>query len=743
MLISSPLPHCASVVSTLRRVGTCFASLALAGSSALGAAPQNLNTLKFTEVVDKVVVIDAVTQRSRPASVNQTFKVPDQISTGANSRAELVAPDGTVTRVGANTVFSFAADKRQVNLQKGSILFHSPEGKGGGVIASDGAQAAVMGTTLIVTATANKGFKLLVLEGKAKATLPGGNSMAVTAGQLTVVAPGKSDFGPVLNFRLKEQVAGSALVKGFRTPIASERKVLDSVERQERMIASGRAESTNMRVRGDQLMQENGPPPLNKNELQPPRPTEEAKGIISSIPTDLLIRAALQQDVSVLGKLGSEPGSSLFGSGENRLTLSKMFSRLSVPSGTIYPPSLSSIFGGDTYFGLLYTQGNNDARLLLAQNLTLTGLDHSADPTASPVDHFPYGGNLAEFLFPNLLIDVKIVAASGAVSINDNRTEDVLNPSNLTLSVQPITRSPTGPPQPQVNTELKDFVAELAQQTATDILSRLSEIDTLRSDSTKTLSEIVSLNTEYNSLEAQLNLLAAQGPAATEKLFWVLGRSVTMVNTFLKAKSESLALGTYDPSINSPTLLGNSIVFNRSGSVDVRGASIIAANTSIYARGNISLSSLSSISLVNTWSREISAPYNSINIVATGTNPNPRSAGNLTFQGVTATLTPTDTIPGVINIVGASIESVTTLSAKSISLDARTIVLKNVDFAAGSKVVLASNNGQLAPNPNTGATPTPLYVNFVSGVKYGGTPIPTTATTATLPSNITLRANNR
>ncbi len=659
----------------MRRAAVGLASLSLAASSALGAAPQNLNTLKFTEVVDKVVIIDAVTQRSRPASVNQTFKVPDQISTGANSRAELVAPDGTVTRVGANTVFSFAADKRQVNLQKGSILFHSPEGKGGGVIASDGAQAAVMGTTLIVTATANRGFKLLVLEGKAKATLPGGNSMAVTAGQLTVVAPGKSDFGPVLNFRLKEQVAGSALMKGFRTAIASERKVLDSVERQERMIASGRAESTNMRVRGDQLMEENGPT-FRKNDLK--RPTEEAKGIIS-LPSDSDVNFALSQDVSVIGQHGKEPGTSLLGSGKTPLSLVSLLSRLSLSSGLSVPSTLASVFGEASFSQLKSDYGDKTTRILLAKTLTLEGKDPlpppvllpgevAPQPLEQPLEHFPQGGNVAEFVFPDLLIDVKLIAASGAISINDNRTQNAL------LEIR-------GGPSPSPS-QLTNLTTELALPIGPD-------------------------------------------SKATEKLLWILGKPINVATTFLVAKAESFVLGIADATVNSAVTLTDSILFNRSGSVDVRGSSITGNNLSVYARGDVSFKSLGDISMTNTWARILSAaPVGSSLSMVAG---------------------------GVISLVGGQTLN-TNLNATSISLDARTINLTNVDFSAGSAVTLKSSNGQLAPNPNTGQASVPLRVNFINGVKYGGVLIPSTTTTANLQTNglpvgttrnITIIANGR
>ncbi len=70
-------------------------------------------------------------------------------------------------RVGANAVFSFGKDSRTLNLERGSLLLHSPTGKGGGSIVTNSATASVVGTTIIVTATSNGGFKLLVLEGVA------------------------------------------------------------------------------------------------------------------------------------------------------------------------------------------------------------------------------------------------------------------------------------------------------------------------------------------------------------------------------------------------------------------------------------------------------------------------------------------------------------------------------------------------------------------------------------------------
>ena len=61
----------------------------------------------FTDVVKDVNVLAAPTKATIPAKVNAEVKAPDLVRTGADSRAELTAPDQTITRIGANTVFSF------------------------------------------------------------------------------------------------------------------------------------------------------------------------------------------------------------------------------------------------------------------------------------------------------------------------------------------------------------------------------------------------------------------------------------------------------------------------------------------------------------------------------------------------------------------------------------------------------------------------------------------------------------
>src|SRR5271154_2758038 len=86
----------------------------------------DLKQSKITQVVNDVQIISASGQTQKSAAVNDVFTMPDVLRTGAASRAELVAEDETITRVGANTIFSFDPASRTLDLQQGSLLFHSP-----------------------------------------------------------------------------------------------------------------------------------------------------------------------------------------------------------------------------------------------------------------------------------------------------------------------------------------------------------------------------------------------------------------------------------------------------------------------------------------------------------------------------------------------------------------------------------------------------------------------------------------
>ncbi|HMJ88923.1 MAG TPA: FecR domain-containing protein [Candidatus Acidoferrum sp.] len=223
------------------------ALLAAAFCIALGVSAAELRESTIVQVVNEVKLIPA-NAAEKEARANDAVRAPDKVRTGAKSRAELQAADKTLTRLGANTVFSFEQSGRTLNLEKGSVLFHSPAGRGGGTIKSAGASAAVLGTTLIVAATADGGFKCILLEGKGTITLPNGKTQRLEAGDMVFVPAGAHNFGATVKVDLAKLVAGSQLVNGFQNPLPTLAAIDNEIAKQRIAIISGDFEETGVMI---------------------------------------------------------------------------------------------------------------------------------------------------------------------------------------------------------------------------------------------------------------------------------------------------------------------------------------------------------------------------------------------------------------------------------------------------------------------------------------------------------------
>lgn len=233
----------------------------------------DLERATITEAFNSVTVIDRATKSKSQAKVNGEFLAPNILRTGSNSRAELVAPDQTVTRVGSDTLFSFVQNSRDLDLEKGSLLFHAPSGKGGGTIRTPAASAAVLGTTLIVSTTRKGGVKVLMIEGKGRVTPKKGKKLTLRAGEMVIIEPGDTE-GKILNFRIKEQSENAKLIKKFKRPLPSKSKIELAIQKQEKQIENGDTELLARDLGPDLLI-----PPPSGFQQQPverkPEPTPE------------------------------------------------------------------------------------------------------------------------------------------------------------------------------------------------------------------------------------------------------------------------------------------------------------------------------------------------------------------------------------------------------------------------------------------------------------------------------------
>ncbi|NBQ56614.1 MAG: hypothetical protein EBU36_08275, partial [Verrucomicrobia bacterium] len=154
----------------------------------LGTAPLWAVELKEAEITALKNIVEHDTGEGKgaaPAHASEKIFEKSKLSTAAASMAELTFADSSITRVGANTSFSFQSKERLVKLDKGTVLINTPPGAGGATVDCGGVTAAVTGTTFMASVDGN-GNKMFVL-------LEGTEGMRVTAGgKTTIVRPGQA-----------------------------------------------------------------------------------------------------------------------------------------------------------------------------------------------------------------------------------------------------------------------------------------------------------------------------------------------------------------------------------------------------------------------------------------------------------------------------------------------------------------------------------------------------------------------
>src|SRR5438309_1364526 len=125
---------------------------------------------RVTEVIHEVRLL-AAQNAARPAAVNDTVREGTAVRTGTDSRAELTFSDQTLTRLGANTVFSFGVGARTYDLGSGAILMSAPKENGTIKISTAVANCAVSGFNAILEAHSKNWNKVLILEGDGDVSL--------------------------------------------------------------------------------------------------------------------------------------------------------------------------------------------------------------------------------------------------------------------------------------------------------------------------------------------------------------------------------------------------------------------------------------------------------------------------------------------------------------------------------------------------------------------------------------------
>src|SRR5947207_1820345 len=175
----------------------------LVGAERLVAADQ-LQQARVSQVIQDVRVLETH-GAPRPAAVNDKVIQGMGVRTGVESRAELTFAELTITRLGANTVFSFKQGSRELDLTSGAVLLQIPPKAPEVKVSTSAVTAAITGgTALFATGPTTK---FMVLEGigtfypaghsERAATINGGEMMTMTADR-RMTKPEKFDVKLVL-----------------------------------------------------------------------------------------------------------------------------------------------------------------------------------------------------------------------------------------------------------------------------------------------------------------------------------------------------------------------------------------------------------------------------------------------------------------------------------------------------------------------------------------------------------------
>ena len=191
-------------------MAACWVLLFSVSSTRLATAAP-LEEARVSQVIQDVRLLEA--HGARPAVVNDKLTLERALRTGKESRAELTFSDLTITRLGANTIFSLKARTREVDLRSGTVLLAVPSGAPPVRANTTAVTAAVTGGTALLGT--GPPTKFMVLEGIGTIYPLGHPEKAVTVhGGEMVIAEGGRISKPE-EFDVKMVMETSLLIVDF------------------------------------------------------------------------------------------------------------------------------------------------------------------------------------------------------------------------------------------------------------------------------------------------------------------------------------------------------------------------------------------------------------------------------------------------------------------------------------------------------------------------------------------------
>jgi hypothetical protein len=224
-------------MKSLSKVLAIVAGLLIAGY--LVAADSPKKEARVTRIIRDVKVLPSGSS-ARPAALDEMVRENTGVRTGDESRSELTFADLTITRLGANTVFSFNRAGRSAELDNGSMLLRVPKDSGGATIRTSATTVGITGTTVIFEGNRAGRSKLIVLEGDANLRLVKHPKefKRVLAGQMLDVKAGATTLPEPVTVDLRQIMKSHPLITDF-PPLPSQDLIVAAMRNQQGSAANG------------------------------------------------------------------------------------------------------------------------------------------------------------------------------------------------------------------------------------------------------------------------------------------------------------------------------------------------------------------------------------------------------------------------------------------------------------------------------------------------------------------------
>jgi hypothetical protein len=208
-----------------------------------------LTSAEVTKIINRVSVIDPA-NGGHPAILREVIKDDLGLQTGEKSRSELLFQDNTLTRIGAETFYSFKTGTRDMTLEKGSMLLQVPKGLGGAKIHTAAVTASITGTTIMMEYIPDQYIKVLVLEGSLRLSRNGtfGDSLLLRPGKMVIMRPDAKKIPDPIDVDLEQIVKTSTLVNfpDEKAPLPSTPLIQAAIDEQKKQLAKSDLIPTNL-----------------------------------------------------------------------------------------------------------------------------------------------------------------------------------------------------------------------------------------------------------------------------------------------------------------------------------------------------------------------------------------------------------------------------------------------------------------------------------------------------------------